>query len=58
MVTRFGPAFKVNLGGRSKKDLFVGAGKLDPSDKNVLESAIKYIDYKVKKPLLKLQERV
>jgi len=49
MVTRFGPAFKVNLGGRSKKDLFVGAGKLDPSDKNVLESAIKYIDYKVKK---------
>ena len=49
MVTRYGPAFKVNLGGRSKKDLFVGAGKLDPSDKNVLESAIKYIDYKVKK---------
>ena len=49
MVTRFGPAFKVNLGGRSKKDLFVGAGKLLPSDKNVLESAIKYIDYKVKK---------
>jgi DNA topoisomerase-1 len=49
MVTRYGPAFKVNLGGRSKKDLFVGAGKIDPSDKNVLESAIKYIDYKVKK---------
>jgi DNA topoisomerase-1 len=49
MVTRYGPAFKVNLGGRSKKDLFVGASKLVPSDPNVLDSAIKFIDYKLQK---------
>lgn len=49
MITRYGPAFKVNLGGRTKKDLFVGAGKICPSDLNVLDSAIKYIDYKIQK---------
>ena len=47
--TRYGPAFKVNLGGKQKKDLFVSAGKFKPTDDNVLESAIKYIDYKLKK---------
>jgi hypothetical protein len=49
METKYGFAFKVTLSSKAKKDLFVGAGKLKPTDANVLESAIKYIDYKISK---------
>jgi len=52
MVAKFGPVFKIELnGGKNKatKDLFVNAGKLKPTDSNILESAIKFIDYKISK---------
>lgn len=49
MVAKYGPCFKINLGGKSKKDFFVSAGKLKPTDTNILTDAIKFIDYKLNK---------
>jgi DNA topoisomerase-1 len=51
MNAKFGPVFKVKLSSRSKnkKVLFVNAGKLKVTDPNILNSAIQFIDYKVKK---------
>jgi DNA topoisomerase-1 len=45
MVAKYGPVFKVNI--KSKKDLFVNAGKCKPTDDNILENAIKMIDSKI-----------
>jgi DNA topoisomerase-1 len=45
MIAKFGPVFKINY--KINKDLFVSAGKLKPTDANILENAIKYIDYKI-----------
>ena len=49
METKYGPAFKVNIGGKNKKDIFVGAGNIKITDINIKEYAIKYIDYKIQK---------
>jgi DNA topoisomerase-1 len=47
IITRFGPTFKINLDKKTRKDLFVKAGKLDPIDPKTIKIAIKYIDYKI-----------
>lgn len=46
MIAKYGPTFKIKYG---KKDLFVNAGKIKPEDKDALENAIKFIDYKISK---------
>ena len=55
---KFGPVFKITYKiskSRAKStDLFVNAGKLKPTDSNILESAIKFIDYKISKLPVKL----
>jgi DNA topoisomerase-1 len=56
MEAKYGPTFKIKFNSKSKsnlsKDLFVSAGRLKPSTPNIIENAIKLIDYKIKKLLL------
>lgn len=51
MEAKFGPVFCVNLSGKSKNTLFVNAGKIKPSDDDVEDTAIKYIDYKLQRTI-------
>ena len=46
MEAKYGPTFKVSIPNK-KKDIFVGAGNNKPSDQNILDIAIKLLDYKI-----------
>jgi DNA topoisomerase-1 len=48
MEANFGPVFMIKFG-KAQKALFISAGKNKLSDEKILDTAIKYIDYKVNK---------